>query len=73
MTEFNPEKYGFHSYKEGGVDIYGYDTPDFRLEFSVHDGFLSIYDTDGETISEGKVIANNQSLALLLKAFAIKR
>lgn len=73
MTEFNPEKYGFTPYKEGGVDIYSYETADFRLEFSVHDGFLTIYDTDTETISEGKIVANNQSLALLLKAFAIKR
>lgn len=75
MTDFNPQKYGFKN--TAGEDPYGvhvYETSDFRLSFkTLNDGFLILYDTSGDIISMGKIPATNQSLALLLKAFAIQR
>jgi hypothetical protein len=71
MTEFNPEKYGFKKLQH--IDVYEYETPDFMLSFSVNGDFLKVYDTCGAAISDGKIPANNQSLALMLKAFAVKR
>lgn len=77
MTDFNPEKYGFFpsaaKESEKAPKEYIYETDDFVLTFYVTDKFLTILDTDDAVISEGKVPATNQSLALLLKAFAIQR
>lgn len=76
MTEFNPEKYGFYKgtpEHENARPEYIYENDDFVLTFYVNDGFLTILDTDDTIISDGKIPANNQSLALMLKAFAIQR
>jgi len=72
MTEFNPVKYGFELNEVNRE--WSYETDEFLLTFSVDlNNFLEIYDTGGTVLSTGKILANNQSLALLLKAFAINR
>jgi hypothetical protein len=71
MTEFNPPKYGFELNEVNKE--WSYETDEFLLTFSVDGDFLEIYDTGGTILSRGKIPANNQSLALMLKAFAVKR
>lgn len=71
MTEFNPAKYGFEQNEVNKE--WSYENDDFLLTFSVDGDFLEIYDTGGTVLSKGKIPANNQSLALMLKAFAINR
>ena len=71
------KKYGFHGTHES-EELKEYEKPEeFPFILYEKDGFIGIkfegnYDGDW-TISEGCIPATNQSVVLLLKAFAVKR
>lgn len=68
------EKYGFKEDLEY-KGIYAYeDFDDLPFLLNEKDGFITLFSDGLEyTFSEGKIPATNQSVVLLLKAFAVKR